>query len=89
MKNVAVFYPCITDKTKVSCEFDIGMNIDLENISKKIANLKPKYSKKLGILKFGYKLKEIMIFDSGKVIIKKAENRKDAKNMIKFIKEIV
>lgn len=84
-EGVALIHPCVTDAKKVSAETQLAKPmkygfLDVEAF-KPLADLKFKdvrCSSRLGILKFNHGLREIVLYSSGKINVKKASDREDA-----------
>ncbi|MBU0530063.1 MAG: hypothetical protein ABIH52_02295 [Candidatus Aenigmatarchaeota archaeon] len=72
--------PCLNEDNKIMANAFIGEKIDLERFeaeTKDSGLTEPKLSKSLGVLNLKHKGKTIMIFDSGKISIRTADNEKD------------
>jgi len=92
--------PCISDRTKLLCDVQLLTNrkktlFDARVLKRLLENYgftDIKVSEELGVAKFNLPeetVKEIIIFDSGRIRIKKAENREDAQRIIKIVTRIL
>jgi TATA-box binding protein (TBP) (component of TFIID and TFIIIB) len=87
-EKVILIQPCVTDRKKVMADVQLGVLLDLsllgKNPPKEFTDMR--FSEKLGMAKFSYREKEILLFDNGRMRIKRAKNRED---VLKTIDEIV
>jgi len=82
--------PCVVDGSKVLLSANIGKKIDLKKMEEhlKESEIKElKISRLLGVLKGKHGEKSVMIFNSGKIQVRKANDEKDAMKTIDVISE--
>lgn len=85
--RVIFIKPCVSDRGKKTAEAFIKLKIDIDRFYKSIKNIfnDVKYSKELGLIKINSGRETIFIFDSGKVIVRKAKSERDVIEIIETL----
>ncbi|MFH1978442.1 MAG: hypothetical protein ABIJ92_03890 [Candidatus Aenigmatarchaeota archaeon] len=83
----------MTEKNKIMATVRIGKPIDTDTVLKDMEKESKfsdvKYSPSLGLIKFKHGEKTVLLFSSGKIVIRKAVNEKDAVETVKVLSEIM
>jgi len=91
--KIDIIKPCTTDRKKKMAEGVIEKLPNIKDVSEVLVNSKQfdkvVFSPKLGVIKVRLGRKNIVIFDTGRVIIRYAENIDDVKNIIEKIYKII
>jgi len=91
MKLVIHSKPCVTEKGKVMATARLDKRIDIEEayelLKKEFKEVKS--SLKLGIIKINLPDKTVIVFNSGKISIRRAENENDAIQIVQKIAKVL
>lgn len=82
-EKIAITYPCISDRKKVSGEIKLKNNIDIKRFCKET---NAKCFEDLDMAKMG---ENTLIFKNGKIVAKECKDKKDAIKSIEDIKRII
>ncbi len=95
-EGVALIHPCATDATKVSAEAQLvePMKYGFLDIDAFAPLVESKFkevrcSDRLGIAKFKYGARDIIVYSSGKVNIKRCKNKKDIEKTLDLISRMM
>lgn len=91
MKLIIHTKPCITEKDRIIASAILDMKLDFDRICDL---LKTEFrnvicSPKLGLVKINWEGKTILIFKSGKISIRKAENEDDAIRTLEKVSKVL
>ena len=77
---------CVTDRKKVIADVLLDKPIDLSKLSERLksSNVSAQYSKKLGVLTFKKAEATVMVFDTGRVRVRKTD-KKEIKEIVEMI----
>jgi TATA-box binding protein (TBP) (component of TFIID and TFIIIB) len=84
--------PCVTERGKKMAEAFLNvkkLNMDMLFETAKKAFSSVKYSKELGLIRITFNKKAVLIFDSGKVVIRRAENERDVIETVEKIAGLI
>ena len=96
VKTLAVFNPCITDADLVMAEVHLAShNVDYGYVDPVFCDFLPLYfertkcSKVLGIGRIEYEEKEVLISQTGKVVVRHAQNERDALTVCSLLSRVI
>ena len=99
--GIAIIHPCAEDSSKVTCEsyltgkpltekeFDLCKACRIIHDDATPGKDDYSCSLKLGFVKFKVAEKTVLLFKNGKIIVKRAENERDALETVDRVKEMV
>lgn len=88
--KISYIKPCVTSKNKIMAKIEVNKNIDIEKAQhrlKKEFNLK--YDMEVGAIRFNHKKMAVLIFNSGEIIIRRAESEKLIFDTVKKINSLI
>ncbi|HEY9246242.1 MAG TPA: hypothetical protein VIO11_05275 [Candidatus Methanoperedens sp.] len=90
--DIQLSRPCIEDPTRYIAECHLGKKVNIEKLFEILRNIGVKELKcsiRLGVARFGLEDRSVMIYQSGRVDIRRIQNTEEAKKIMEDIISII